>query len=303
MNRFQKSWNETIRKDRKTRLLRTGTVMGCLMFANQGCRIPEICKPQSGPQTPSAFAVNNDTNQVTVSLENSAQLGWCEFFDDPNLHVLISDALSGNQELKILHRIFVSLTTSTMHGAAACFPFFNIGASSGIEKSSRFTRNGAVEDQLTAAPGRGFPEPLPNFLIGADVSWEIDIWRRLRNARDAATLRYLGTQAGRNFVVTRLVADVAECYYELLALDNRLEILDKTIEIQLASLETAKALKEAARETELAVQRFQAEVQKNQALRWIIVQQITETETGLICWLVDFPNQSNALNWRIPIFL
>ena len=150
-----------------------------------------------------------------------------------------------------------------------------------LKKSSRFTREGAVEDQLTAAPGKGFPEPLPNFLVAADVSWEVDIWRRLRNARDAASLRYLGTQAGRNYVVTRLVADVAENYYELLALDNRLQILDKTIQIQQESLNTAKAFKEAARGTELAVQRFQAEVQKNQSEKLIIQQQITEAENRI----------------------
>ena len=61
------------------------------------------------------------------------------------------------------------------------------GVSAGLDRASRFTREGAVEDQLTAAPdGRRFPIPLPDFLIAANVSWEVDIWRRLRNARDAS---------------------------------------------------------------------------------------------------------------------
>ncbi len=50
-----------------------------------------------------------------------------------------------------------------------------------------------------------------------------DIWRALRNARDAASLRYIATAEGRNYVVTRLVAEIAENYYTLMALDKRLE--------------------------------------------------------------------------------
>jgi len=82
-------------------------------------------------------------------------------------------------------------------------------------------------------------------------------------------------------VVTRLVAEIAENYYELLALDNRMLTLDKTIAIQEASLTTAEAMKEAARGTELAVQRFQAEVRKNQSEKLIIQQQIVETENRI----------------------
>ena len=66
----------------------------------------------------------------------------------------------------------------------------------------------------------------------ADISWQIDIWRQLRNARDAACLRYLGTIEGRNYVVTRLVAEIAENYYHLMALDKRIENLDRIIALQ-----------------------------------------------------------------------
>ncbi len=94
-------------------------------------------------------------------------------------------------------------------------------------------------------------------MVGSTVSWEIDIWKRLRNAQRAAAMRYLSTLEGRNYVITRLVAEIASNYYELLALDNRLIALNQMIQIQQSSLEIAKAKKAAARETELAVQRFQ----------------------------------------------
>ncbi|MCU0714504.1 MAG: efflux transporter outer membrane subunit [Pirellula sp.] len=284
MSRFSKSWNGRIKRSSFAAVIAGATLI-------PGCKIPEICRPEAMRPLPQAYDRNNDPAQGIVSDENSACLGWREFFNDPTLHNLISESLSGNQELKILAQDIRIANNEYRARRGLLFPFASIGTSAGIEKSSRFTRNGAVEDQLQAAPGKGFPEPLPNFLVAADVSWEIDIWRKLRNARDAQALRFLGTQAGRNYVVTRVVAEVAENYYELLALDNRLETLNRTIEIQQQSLDTARALKDAARGTELAVQRFQAEVQKNQSEKLIIQQEITETENRINYLAGRFPQK------------
>lgn len=284
MNHSANYWNTKLK--RRTLL---GAMGASLVLVTPGCKIPEICCPQAGKPLPSMYVSNNDPNQVVADDGSSAQLGWSEFFDDAVLKSLIAEALSGNQELKILAQDIRIANNEIMARRGSIFPFFSLGASSGIEKSSRFTRAGAVEDQLTVAPGKGFPDPLPNFLVAADVSWEVDIWRKLRNARDAATLRYLGTQAGRTYVVTRIVAEVAENYYELLALDNQLLTLEQTVLIQQQSLATAKALKDAARGTELAVQRFQAEVQKNESERTIIRQKITEAENRINFLLGRYP--------------
>ena len=103
----------------------------------------------------------------------------------------------------------------------------------------------------------------------------------MRNARDAACLRYLGTIEGRNYVVTRLVAEIGDNYYRLLALDKRIENLDRIILLQEGSLERAKALKIGAQGTELGVQRFIAEVRKNQSEILIIKQEIIEVENQI----------------------
>lgn len=276
MSHLARLWNERIKRQ---------WIAACLLCASivsaQGCRLPGLCCPESMRPLPESFQVNNVVDKGVVSDQNSSQLGWNQFFEDEELKSLISESIAGNQELKILAQDIRIAYNDYRARRGAIFPFFNIGATAGMDKASRFTRAGAVEDQLTVAPGKGFPDPLPNFLVAADVSWEIDIWRKLRNARDAATLRYLGTQAGRNYVITRLVSDVAENYYQLLALDNTLVTLDKTIQIQEASFETAKALKEAARGTELAVQRFQAEFQKNQSQKFVIQQKIVEAENRI----------------------
>lgn len=257
-------------------------VVSCALLVLPSCGIPKLHKACPAPPLPDSF-------NGAVTCDNSSLLGWCEFYDDPQLTDLIGQALAGNQELRILNEDIRIANNEILARKGAYLPFFSFGSRAGIEKSSRFTRDGAVEDQLTVAPGKPFPEPLPDFLLAANVTWEIDIWRKLRNARDAASLRYLGTAEGRNYTVTRLIAEVAENYYELLALDNRLMNLNKTVEIQEQTLQTAKALKEAARGTELAVQRFQAEVQKNQSERFIIQQQIVEVENQINFLLGRFP--------------
>jgi len=227
------------------------------------------------------YLPGSDMDVVGNNMENSAHLPMGVFFNDPYLLNLINESLSGNQELRILAEEINIANNETYARSGEYLPFVSLGAGAGVEKSSRFSRDGAVEDQLSAAPGRGFPEPLPDFLVATNVSWELDIWRKLRNAQDAAAMRYLGSQEGRNYIVTRLVAEVSENYYELLALDNRRMTLEKTIEIQEQSLKVAKSMKEAGRATELAVQRFQAEVHKNQSERLIIQQEIVQTENRI----------------------
>jgi outer membrane protein TolC len=90
-------------------------------------------------------------------------------------------------------------------------------------------------------------------------------------------------------MLTNLVAEVANSYYELLALDNQLEIVQQNIGLQKNALEIVKIQKDAARVTELAVQKFQAEVLKSQSLEFDILQQIKETENKLNFLLGRYP--------------
>lgn len=264
-------------------------MIACLLLTIPACRIPNIRGAHHGKPVPDSFKINTDaeTDEV-ISEESSAQIELHEFFNDPMLTSLIDQAFVDNQELKILSEDIQIARNEVYKRRGAYLPFAFFGARTGFEKSGAFTRAGAVEENLTAR-GKSFPEPLPEFLVAANVSWEIDIWKKLRNAQCAAYLRYLGTAEGRNYVVTRLVAEIGENYYELIALDKRLETLDKTISLQEQSLEVAKAKKEAGRGTELAVQRFLAEVRKNQSEKVIIAQEIVEAE-----------NRINFLTGRYP---
>jgi multidrug efflux system outer membrane protein len=125
--------------------------------------------------------------------------------------------------------------------------------------------------------------------LGLSMSWEIDIWKKLRNATQAAALRYMSTIDGRNFTVTQLVAEIANTYFELLSYDKQLEIVNRNIELQTQALELIQLQKEAARVTSLPVLRFQGEVFKNRSRQFELKQKIVETE-----------NRINFLVGRLP---
>lgn len=247
-----------------------------------GCGIPNLRKPAPAAPMP-------DTFNGADSPENSAQLPIPEFFNDPRLLGLIDQALFGNQQLRILAEDIAIANNEVLRRRGVLFPFVTAGAGASLDRLSQFTPLGADLSQVMSPAGGTFPNPLPDFLVAANITWQIDIWRQLRNARDAQGLRYLGTIDGRNYVVTRVVAEIAENYYKLMALDKQLETLDRTIALQEQSLVIARLQKEAARGTELGVQRFAAEVRKNQSDKLIIRQEIIETENRINFLVGRFP--------------
>jgi len=160
-------------------------------------------------------------------------------------------------------------------------PFVSLGGAAGVEKASRYTLPGATEEITEIKPGKRTPDPLTDFRFGASATWEVDIWHKLRNAKKAAVSRYLSSVEGKNFMMTNLVSEVANNYYELLALDSQLEILQRNIEIQSNALRIVKMEKEATKVTELAVRRFQAQVLNTQNLQYDIKQRIVEAENRI----------------------
>lgn len=232
--------------------------------------------PSSDPPLPAAYP-------LAGGAKSSALVGWREYFKDPNLTGLISAALSNNQELNILLQEISVSKSEVLGRKGAIFPFISFGGGAGLDKAARHTRDGAVEENAAneIKTDKKIPSPLPNFAVGPVFEWEVDIWRKLRNERDAAVLRYLATQEGRNFMVTNIVSEIAQTYYELLALDSQMAILKPMIEIQQAALKAVKLQKEAAKVTELAVKRFEAEVLKNQSHLYEVQQQVTVTENRL----------------------
>ena len=113
------------------------------------------------------------------------------------------------------------------------------------------------------------------------MSWEVDIWKKLHNAKKAAFNHYLASVEGKNFILTNLIAEVANSYYELLALDNQLNIIRQSIKIQQDGLRIVKAQKEAGQATELGVKKFEAEVFSSQSMEFDVLQKIQQAENNM----------------------
>lgn len=266
-----------------------------VLLTMTGCFIPKLRGPKPAECMPENFFLP-ETFNGEKDQDNSAHVAPIEFFNDPFLIGLIDQALVGNQQLKILAEDIQIANNEVLRRRGAYLPFLSLGSGASLEKLSTYTPQGSDLAQIVKPNGGSFPNPLPDFLVAGQVSWQLDIWRQLRNARDAQGLRYLGTVDGRNYVVTRVVADIAENYYKLMGLDKQLETLDRTIALQVQSLEIAKARKLAARDTELAVQRFEAEVHKNESQKLIIRQDIIETENRINFLVGRFPQPVQRMN-------
>lgn len=259
------------------------SVFCLLLFSVVGCVVPHITTKTENKNTPAGY--NNNPQDTS----NTATIKWKDFFTDPHLSGLIDTALKNNQELNIMLQEINIAKNEIRARKGAFLPFVGVGAAAGVDKVGRYTSRGASDEADDITPGQKVPEILPDYFLGVNASWEVDIWKKLRNAKNAAIHRYLSSTEGRNFMVTNLIAEIANSYYELMALDNQLEILKNNIEIQQNALKIVKLQKEAAKVTELAVRKFEAEVLKNQSQQYYIMQQITETENRINFLVGRFP--------------
>ncbi|MBD2768267.1 efflux transporter outer membrane subunit [Hymenobacter sp. BT664] len=255
-----------------------------LALAVGACKTPELVVKNERRTVPASFP-----GSVQDSTTNSGRVRWQEFFTDPNLVALIDTALRSNQELNITTQEVEIARQEVRARKGEYLPTVGLGAGAGVEKAGRYTIQGATEENVDIQPERRTPDPLTNFQAGAFATWEVDIWRKLRNAKKAAALRYLASAEGRNFMVTNLVAEIANSYYELLTLDNQLSIVKQNIEIQTNALQAVRLEKDAGRVTELAVRRFEAQVHNTQSLQYGIQQRIVEAENHLNFLLGRYP--------------
>lgn len=260
--------------------LYTGIIFISLAFA--ACKIPAVTSKTENKTVPGHFTESQDSSA-------KAMLKWKEYFTDRYLDALIDTALKNNQELSITLQEIDIARNEIKARKGEYLPFVGVKVGAGVDKVGRYTNIGAMEANTDIKEGKEMPDPLPDFQIAAYATWEADIWHKLHNAKKAAVNKYLATIEGRNFVITSLIAEIANSYYELLALDNQLEIVNKNIEIQSNALQIVKAQKEATRVTELAVRKFEAEVLNTRSLQFGIRQQITETENRINFLLGRYP--------------
>ena len=196
-----------------------------------GCTVgPNYHRPQI--QAPSTFRA--PTPQSASDTASLADLKWFEVFKDEQLQELERIALVQNYDLR----------DAVAHVEAA-------RANLGITRSNQFPNFGASAELSAIRVSRNGETPLPRALVPSQnrtfgqatldfLSFEVDIWGRLRRATEAARANLLGAEETRKAVVTTLVSDVATAYLSLRELDSQLEISQRTLESRQASLQLIK---------------------------------------------------------------
>src|SRR5579864_185764 len=159
-----------------------------------------------------------------------ADLKWFEIFKDESLQQLIRTGLERNYDLRDAvarveeARANLGITRSNQYP--------NVGASGSVELT-RLSRDGSflLPASFVPSQNRNWGQAGLNLL-----SFEIDIWGRLRRSTEAARANLLSAEENRKAVITTLVADVATDYFTLRELDSELDISKRTLDTRQESL-------------------------------------------------------------------
>ena len=245
-------------------------------------------------KTPQATILPKDTLKVSLasmSRDSSVTVSpaWRDFFQDSVLRSLIDTALQNNHDLKITLQELAIAKSAITAKQGALLPSISANVGAGISKVGRYTAEGAGNVGTELTPGHKIPTVIPDLAPTLQMDWTVDLWGKLNSDKKSAVERYLASEAGQRAIKSQLVADVAENYYVLLALDYKLLVMQQYIALQKNAVRIARIQKEADADTQLAVEKFEAELAKAQADEYVLRQSIIETENNLNLLLGRLP--------------
>src|SRR5262249_28704454 len=232
---------------------------------------PQPPAPQApAQQTPSVFRADVRTQPDKQSL---ADLKWFELFKDPKLQQLISDALAYNYDVReAISRIDAARATV---GIVRSEQYPNIYATGDVV-NQRNSRSGAFDIPAPIKRDRSFGDILLNLL-----SFELDIWGRLRKQTAAARADLLSTEETRRFVLTTVISDVAAAYFSLREFDYELEISRRTLTSRQESLRLINLRQQRGVATMLEVRQAEELVYDATEVIPALEQSIEQTENFL----------------------
>ncbi len=176
-----------------------------------GCAVgPNYKTPDAHP--PDTFRGSNGS--ATNSL---GDLPWWQLFQDPDLQALIQTALTNNYDLRVAAARVEESRAMLAQSRSEFYPQVTYGGTAGGERNAL---GGSPFD--VGAPAAKF-----NDLAGS-VTWEIDLWGRVRRLSESARANFFATGEARTNVMISLISKVAQSYFQLLALDEELAIAEDT---------------------------------------------------------------------------
>lgn len=185
-----------------------------------------------------------------------ANATWKQFFPDPALQQLISEALAGNFDLQIALKRIEAASAYVKQAKAALLPSVTANATANTNTPSKNSLNGlSLGNFLDGA------SHIEDYTLGVGISWEIDVWGKIRRQKEAALATYLQSFEAAKAVQTGIVASVANSYFNLLMLDAQLTIARRNATLSDTIVQMIRMQKTAGEVTELAVQQAVAQRQ------------------------------------------
>jgi outer membrane protein, multidrug efflux system len=240
-----------------TLLVIAGWLAGCAVGPDY--KRPEVLTPTDWRNGPEAR-------------DSLGDLGWWQLFKDPALHELITTAVVANRDLQVA--VARVLDSRAQLGVARAAQFPQVNASGSYQYTRPFSKNSPMLQGAEIFTG-------DDWQAGMDLTFELDLWGRLRRGTEAARAELLASEETRRVVLMTLVADVARTHFDLLELDDELEIARRTLQTRQASLELQRRRFGQGLSTQLDVERAEAEVAVAAGTVPDLERRIVQTENGL----------------------
>jgi multidrug efflux system outer membrane protein len=214
---------------------------------------------------------------------NIADLPVQQLFTDTVLVNLIQEGLRENLDLKTAVQRIAEADATLRQSRAAFLPSLNGSLQATKAKTSAASLN------FPAELAGSFNLKTTTYQAALSTSWEADIWGKLSSAKRSALAGLLQSDAAKRAVQTQLIADIANTYYNLLALDQQLAITKQTLQVRVKDVETMKQLKEGAIVNGAAVVQSEANRYAAEVTIPDLNQSIREAENALSILLAKAP--------------
>ncbi|MBA9073191.1 NodT family efflux transporter outer membrane factor (OMF) lipoprotein [Flavobacterium gossypii] len=189
------------------------------------------------------------TEVVSTDSTSLANVSWDKVFTDPILQGHIKKGLQNNLDIRIAMQNIVAAEATMKQGKAGYFPTLSGNADWTHQQLSKNSQLGSfLQDRST-----------DQYQLTGTLSWEADIWGKIRSNKRAANAAYLQTIAANQAVKTQLIANIASTYYQLLSMDAQIKVAEQTLINRNESIETILALKDAGNVNEVGVKQTEAQ--------------------------------------------
>lgn len=214
-----------------------------------------VAKEYSRPEFEETQSLYRTDNLPTDSL-SMANVSWAELFTDSYLQQYINEGLQNNLDIRVALQQLAAAEAYMKQGKAGYLPSIGANAQMTHQELSKNSQFGSF-----------FNGSLQQYEVTANLSWEADIWGKIRSNKRASEASYLQSVAAHQAVKTQLVSSIASAYYQLLALDAQLEATKQTVAARESSVATIQALKDAGQVTQVAVDQNIAQFNNAKALQ------------------------------------